>query len=92
MSAPVGTGRALGVSQSNPQLDGLSFTSGSTLGFYGVSQIAQPANAAQAALTLVTALTAGVGFATITGFSAFIAQLENIRASLVLLGLLKGSA
>jgi len=92
MSAPVGTGRALGVSQSNPQLDGLSFTSGSTLGFYGVAQIAQPANAAQAALTLTTATTGGVGFSTATAFSAMTAQLENIRASLVLLGLLKGSA
>lgn len=92
MSAPVGTGRALGVSQSNPQLDGLSFTSGSTVGFFGASQTTQPANAAQAALALTTGLTGGVGFTTTTAFSAFTAQLENIRASLVLLGLLKGSA
>lgn len=94
MSAPVGTGRALGVSQSNPQLDGLSFTSGSTIGFFGASQSAQPANAAQAALTLTTVLqgASAYGFTTNTGFTAFIAQLENIRASLVTLGLLKGSA
>lgn len=92
MSAPVGTGRALGVSMSNPQLDGLSFTSGSTMGFFGVAQIAQPANAAQAALTAVTATVCGYGFPSATAFNSFIAQLENIRASLVLLGLLKGSA
>lgn len=92
MSAPVGTGRALGVSQSNPQLDGLSFTPGSTVGFFGVAQIAQPASAAQAALTLTTGLSGGFGFTTTTAFTAFIAQLENIRASLVLLGLLKGAA
>lgn len=92
MGAPVGTGRALGVSQSNPCLDGLSFTSGSTLGFYGVSQITQPANAAQAALASTTATAGGFSFTTSTAFTAFVAQLENIRASLVLLGLLKGGA
>ncbi len=92
MSAPVGTGRALGVSQSNPQLDGLSFTSGSTAGFFGVAQTTQPANAAQATLALTTATAGGYSFTTSTAFTAFIAQLENIRASLVLLGLLKGGA
>lgn len=94
MSAPVGTGRALGVSQSNPQLDGISFTSGSTIGFFGASQVVQPANAAQAALTLTTVLqgASAYGFTTNTGLTAFVAQVENIRASLVTLGLLKGSA
>ena len=67
-------------------------TSTSYVGFYGVGPVQQPANAAQATLTAVTATVGGVGFATTAGFSAFIAQLENIRASLVLLGLLKGSA
>lgn len=116
----VGTGRALGVSQSKADIDGgtitgatlsgntltgntqsggtvssltaLTTTSASTIGFYGVSAVTQPAAAAQAALTAVTALSGGIGFQTTAGFSAFIAQLENIRASLVLLGLLKGSA
>jgi hypothetical protein len=64
----------------------------SYIAFYGVDPIQQPANAAQAALTLVTASSGGYGFVTTTGFSAMVAQLENIRASLVLLGLLKGSA
>lgn len=63
----------------------------STVGFYGVTPVVQPTNAAQAALALTTGLTGGVGFTTTTAFSAFTAQLENIRASLVLLGLLKGS-
>lgn len=92
MPAPVGTGRALGVAQSNPCLDGLSFSSGSTVGFFGVAQVTQPANAAQATLASTTATAAGYGFTTSTAFTAFIAQLENIRASLVLLGLLKGGA
>jgi hypothetical protein len=92
MAAPVGTGRALGVAMSVMEFDGLSTSEDSTVGFYGVTRVAQPANAAQAALTLTTATTGGVGFSTATAFSAMTAQLENIRASLVLLGLLKGSA
>jgi len=92
MAAPVGTGRALGVAMSVQEFDGLSTSSGSTVGFYGVTKVAQPANAAQAALTLVTAVSGGFGFSTSAGFAAFTAQLENMRASLVSLGLLKGGA
>jgi hypothetical protein len=92
MAAPVGTGRALGVAMSVMEFDGLSTSSGSTVGFYGVTRVAQPANAAQAALTLTTATSNGFGFSTSAAFSAMTAQLENIRASLVLLGLLKGGA
>lgn len=63
-----------------------------TIGFYGITAVAQPASATQAALTLTTATSGGFGFATSAAFNAFSAQLENIRASLVLLGLLKGAA
>lgn len=92
MPAPVGTGRALGVAMSVQEFDGLSTSTGSTVGFYGVAKTAQPANAAQAALTLTTATVCGFAFSTASAFQQFTAQLENIRASLVLLGLLKGSA
>lgn len=93
MSAPVGTGRALGVAMSVQEFDQISMTgTGSKAGFFGVTPTTQPANAAQAALTLITGTSAGFGFTTVTGFNAFTAQVENIRASLVLLGLLKGSA
>ncbi len=64
----------------------------SLVGFYGVTPIVRPTNAAQAALTLTTATSNGFGFVTSAAFNAFTAQLENIRASLVLLGLWKGSA
>lgn len=74
----------------SPQTTGT--TAASLIAFYGVTPIVQPANAAQAALTLTTATTSGFGFSTATAFNAFSAQLENIRASLVALGLLKGSA
>lgn len=64
----------------------------SLVAFYGATPVVQPSNASQAALTLTTALASGYGFTSATAFNAFIAQLENIRASLVTLGLLKGSA
>ncbi len=59
--------------------------------FYGATPITQPTNSAQAALTLTTATSGGFGFSTSAAFNSFTAQLENIRANLVLLGLLKGS-
>lgn len=59
--------------------------------FYGITPTTQPTNSAQAALTLTTATSGGFGFSTSAAFNAFTAQLENIRASLVLLGLIKGS-
>jgi hypothetical protein len=62
------------------------------LGFYGVTPVVQPTGAAQAALTLTTATSGGFGFSTATAFDAAVAQLEEIRASLVALGLIKGSA
>lgn len=61
------------------------------LGFYGVTPIVQPSGSAQAALTLTTATTAGFGFSSATAFNEAIAQLEEIRASLVALGLIAGS-
>lgn len=73
----------------SPQTVGTSATS--YIAFYGVTPITQPTSSAQAALTLTTATSNGFGFSTSAAFNAFSAQLENIRASLVLLGLLKGS-
>jgi hypothetical protein len=93
MTTPVGTGRALGVAMSVMEFDRISMSGADAeAGFFGVTPTTQPADAAQAALTLTTATGSGFGFSTATAFNAFTAQLENIRASLVLLGLLKGSA
>lgn len=85
------TGETLNVGRSGQTVKVQPSSSGS-LSFYGATATAQPASAAQAALTLVTGLSNGFGFTTTTAFSAFVAQVENIRASLVALGLLKGSA
>jgi hypothetical protein len=93
MAAPVGTGRALGQAMSVMEFDQISMTnSGSKAGFFGVTPVVRPASAAQAALTAVTAVSGAFGFATSAALTAFVAQVENIRASLVLLGLLKGAA
>ena len=70
----------------------IGVSASSKVGFFGITPTTQPTNAAQAALTLTTATASGgFAFTTTTGFSAMLAQLENIRASLVLLGILKGS-
>lgn len=65
------------------------------VGFYGVTPIVQRASGAQAAMTTalssVTA-TGGYAFALSTGFSTFLALVEEMRAALVAYGLLKGSA
>ena len=73
--------------------DGNTFGSAATelISFYGVTTVTQPTNAAQAALTLTTATSGGFGFVSSAAFNSFTAQLENIRASLVTLGLIKGS-
>lgn len=50
-----------------------------------------PTGSAMAALTVVTATISGYGFPTSAAFTAFINQLEEIRATLVELGLHAGS-
>ena len=62
------------------------------VGFWGITPVVQPSSATQAALTLTTAVSSGFAFTTSAGFAAMLAQLENIRASLVLVGILKGGA
>lgn len=64
------------------------------VGFFNMTPIVQRVGAAQAALSpasLVTSL-AGFGFYTATLAASFVAQVEEIRASLVAYGLLKGSS
>ena len=89
-----GAGRALGVLFSNlNDIDRVQMNAGGKVGFYGVTPIAQPASAVQAALVSTTATASGgFAFTNSTAFTAMLSLLENIRANLVLLGLLKGSA
>jgi hypothetical protein len=96
MSAPVGTGRALGVLQSNlKDLDGLEFTPGSTIGFFGVAQVSQPANATQTTITATwVTLSAGAGFGFLTSdqIISVIAAVQQIQHVMKTLGLWKGLA
>jgi hypothetical protein len=74
------------------------------IGFYGKTPVAQPAGASQGAITDNSGGTSNLttGVTTITGtynstilanaFATTLAQLEEIRASLVDVGILKGSA
>lgn len=80
-------GKALGVAMSV-----LGESTSDPVGFYGTNGIPQRASAAQAALTLTTATSAGFGYSTATAFDAAVAQMEEMRATLVALGLMKGSA
>ena len=80
-------GKALGVAMSV-----LGESTSDPVGFYGTNGIPQRASAAQAALTLTTATSAGFGYSTATAFNAAVAQMEEMRATLVALGLMKGSA
>ena len=60
-------------------------------GFYGTGTT-QRAGSTQAALTLTTATGSGFGFSTSAAFNAFISNIEEMRATMVAMGLMKGSA
>lgn len=63
------------------------------VGFYGTTPVAQRAGAAQAAVATAAATkTSPAGFATTTQANAIVALVNEIRATLVALGLMKGSA
>ena len=63
-----------------------------TISFYGFTPIAQRAGAAQGTFTTTMTSTTAFGFGTQTAADAAIALLAEIRATLVALGLIKGSA
>ena len=69
---------------------GLSATE--KIGFYGTTPIAQRSGASQGTYTTTTVQSSGWGFATSTAADAASALLTEIRASLVAIGIIKGSA
>ncbi len=79
------------LSDNNPDGTSLGQSITDEISFYGVTPVVQPSGSAQAALTLTTATASGFGFATSAAFNAFSAQLEELRASLVDLGLIAGA-
>lgn len=82
------------------RLHGVGHEDGDTFGkdtsakisFYGVTPIAQRASSAQSTLTITTMSQGGYGFVTSGGFTALLAQVEEIRAALVAIGAIKGSS
>jgi len=79
------------LSRKNPDGTQMGQSATDKIGFYGTTAIVQRSGSAQAALTLTTVKTTGFGFQSSAAFEAFIAQLEEIRATLAALGLFKGS-
>jgi len=79
------------LSDGNPSGTRLGQSATDLIGFWGTSPSAQRTSSSQAALTLTTATTGGYGFTTTTGFSALVAQVNEIAATLTAAGLWKGS-
>jgi hypothetical protein len=79
------------LSDGNPSGTRLGQSATDLVGFWGTAPSAQRTSSAQAALTLTTATTGGYGFTTTTGFSALVAQVNEIAAMLTAAGLWKGS-
>lgn len=94
-------GRALGVAQANPLLDGFKVSGviaadgGTTaLAFFGVAGVtAQPAGATQATIVAtMLAISSGFGFTTSDQVNSIIAAVQQIQSVLKTLGLWKGAA
>lgn len=94
MPAPVGTGRALGVLQSNlTGLDGLATTVGSKVGFFGATPVVQPVGATQTTIVAtMVAISSGFGFTTSDQVVSVIAAIQQIQTVMKTLGLWKGLA
>jgi hypothetical protein len=74
--------------------DGAQFGGSATdkIGFFGTTPVVQRSGSTQAALTITTGTASGFSFTTTTAFSNFVAQVEEIRATLAALGLFKGAS
>ncbi len=81
-----------GCATSHVKSDVLEHRSGGTVGFYGISPIAQRSGSAQAEFTITIGTSqTSWGFASSDQFNAFVLQLREIRNTLVALGLWAGS-
>lgn len=93
MTAPVGTGRALGVMQTVAEFDQITTGAGSKVGFYGVTPTTQPADATQATITATwVSISSGFGFQTSDQAISMIAAVKQLQHVMKTLGLWKGSA
>jgi len=80
------------LSDGNPSGTSLGQSSTDLISFYGATPVVRRSGSSQAALTLTTvSATKGRGFNTSAAFNAFVAQVNEIRATLVAYGLWNGS-
>lgn len=64
----------------------------SLIGFYGATPVAQPTSSGEAAVTTTAATTSTpYGFSTSTQANAIVTLVNQLRADLVTLGIIKGS-
>jgi UDP-N-acetyl-D-mannosaminuronic acid transferase (WecB/TagA/CpsF family) len=81
------------LSDQNPDGTVLGNDADDKIGFYGVAPIAQRSGAAQAAVTTTASTTTTpAGYATTTQADAIVTLVNELRAALVALGAIKGSA
>lgn len=88
--------KAVGVAFSDPQLDGAVIgTTTGTAGFFGATATTRPASASQAAVATTAPVSISAtqwGFSTSTQAQTLIDSHNAVRAALVSLGIIKGSA
>ena len=70
----------------------LGYDTSAKVGFYGYTPIVQRSGASQGTFTTGMTQSTGYGFLTSTAADAAVALLTEIRATLVALGIMKGSA
>lgn len=83
------------LSDQNPSGVSVGYDATDKVGFYGATPIVQRSSASQAAITttLAVSTTSNIwGFSTSTQANAIITLANEMRAALVALGLIKGSA
>ena len=77
---------------SSPDGHQYSYSATDPVGFYGVTPVNQRSGAAGAAVATTTATTTTpAGFTTLTQANAIVTLVNEIRASLVAIGIMKGS-
>lgn len=80
------------LSDGNPSGTNFGQSTTDLISFYGVTPIAQRTNASQAAVsTTASTTTSPAGYATTTQANAIVTLVNECRAALVALGLIKGS-
>ena len=84
--------RTLGVASSYIDADVIEHKSGGTVGFYGVTPIAQRTGSAQATFTITIGTSeTNWGFKTSDQFNAFVLQLRELQNTMIALGIWAGS-